>query len=368
MNALAEALLVAPSTVYRTEIGAPGANGEIVLDDYEIASQLSFLLTGARPDDELVAAAARGGLHDEAAVHAQALRLLGTPRAHAQVQRFFTSWLEVTKLLDAQRLKPGELTPERRVAMRDEIDRFVDENVFHGEGTLDALLLSSTSYPSPTLAPIYGPDLLDPPTGGAARLDPAHRRGLFSLPGFLAQHANIDATNPVTRGLFIRTRVLCQEMGSPPLAAFRQPISAASDTSMTTRQKYEVHATNPACASCHSLMDPIGFGFERFDTVGRFRTQENGVTVDDTGALTDADVSGTFHGPAELATILAGSDEVRGCFVAQMYRFAEGRRPDDPCELGTLSSQFIAHGDRIDELLLAYVTRREFFIRKAVTP
>jgi hypothetical protein len=363
MPALAQAILVAPSTIYRTELGTTDAGG--ALDDWEIASQLSFLITGARPDDELWAAAAAGTLHDPEIVRAQAKRLLATPRARAQMTRFFEGWLETSKLLDAQRLKNGELPPALKRAMKDELDRFVEHTVFEGDGTLDALLLGTTTTPEPALVPIYGADLLDPARG---TLDPAHRRGVLSLPGFLTQHAALDATNPVDRGLFVRTRLLCQEMGAPPLAAFKVPIVGAADKSATTREKYEIHARDPACSGCHQLMDPIGFGFESFDEIGRFRTKENGFDVDDSGELSDADVAGTFHGPAELAQKLAASDEVRACFVTQMYRFAEGRAPDDPCELGALSSEFVAKGDRIDELFLAYVTRKEFFVRKAGAP
>src|SRR5207249_3359779 len=153
--------------------------------------------------------------------------------------------------------------------------------------------------PDAALAPIYRADV-----------DPSKRRGVLSLPAFLTQHSGVDATNPVDRGLFVRSRLLCQELGAPPLEAFKTPIPPATDVSTTTREKYEAHAKDPACASCHSMMDPIGFGFERFDAIGRYRTDEHGHEVDDGGNLGGTDVDGEFHGPAELARHLAGSDQV----------------------------------------------------------
>jgi hypothetical protein len=346
MNALAQAILVAPSTLYRTEIGDQSG----MLDDYEIASQLSFLITGARPDADLTAAAARGELHDPNVVRTQATRLLATPRARDQRIRFFVGWLELAHFEDLTRLGIPELTPSVKTAMSDEASRFVTQ-----ARTFDDLF--GPIHPDARLSVIYGGDP-----------DPITRRGgVLALAAFLTQHSGIDATNPVDRGLFVRSRMLCQELGSPPLEAFKVPIPPASDKSTTTRQKYEAHSKDPQCASCHSMMDPIGFGLERFDAIGRYREKEHGQDVDDTGALSSSDVDGEFRGPAALATKLVGSDEARACFVTQMYRWAEGRRPDDPCELATLTDGFIAQGDGIDALILSYVTRREFFVRK-VTP
>jgi len=369
---LAEAILLAPSTLYRSEVGQAGvaaAGSEVVLTDYEIASQLSFLFSGSRPDDELLAAAARGELTKPENAVAQATRLLAMPRAHVQIEHMIEDWLELGTLDATKRSKSfPEMTPAVLAAMHDELRRFVDHVVFEGSGTLDELLGSSTSYPSAALTPIYGPDLLAVPNAGAAvALDPQHRRGVLSLPAFLTGHASYDATSPVDRGLFVRTRLFCQEIGAPPPAALTMPVVAGADDGTTTRQKFEQHSTDPLCKGCHSQMDPIGFGLEGFDAIGRFRTHEHGLPIDDSGFLTDADVVGPFRGPAQLSELVARSDDARTCFVSQVMRFAEGSSSGALCEVRPLKDQFVTSGRRITDLLLAYVARHELYVRR-VTP
>jgi hypothetical protein len=350
MRLVAQAILLAPSTLYREEIGTGG--GDVAtLDDFEIASQLSFLLTGARPDAGLRDAAMRGQLHDPAVVRAHAERLLDTPRAKAQLRRFVTGWLELGKLGGAR--KGPEYAPfdaKIRSAMIDELGSFVDREVFERNGSLDGLLTATNERPA-SLAPIEGD---------------APRHGLLALPAFLTGHATRDGTNPVDRGLFVRTRILCQEFGPPPLQAFAMPVDPLADKTTTTRQKFELHTTDPMCETCHDRIDPVGFGFEGFDAIGRRRAHENGLPIDDSGFLSDADVGGAFHGPEELETLLLGSDSVRTCFVAQVFRFAEGRHEGDVCELADQSAAFVTSGDRVRDLLLAYVTRPEFFVRRVV--
>src|SRR5262249_51279128 len=188
-----------------------------------------------------------------------------------------------------------------------------------------------------------------------------------STPMFLTGHAGREATNPVDRGLFVRTRLLCQEMSPPPKKAFAVPLTAATDKSMTTREKYLRHTQDPMCKGCHELMDPIGFGLEAFDAIGGFRTKENGFDVDASGSLTGADVDGPFHGPAELAAKLVASNEVRACFVKLLYRFGEARPVSSSCGLDETTREFVAQGSHVQDLILAYVTRRDFFIR-GLTP
>ncbi|MDB5217942.1 MAG: Cellulose-binding domain protein, partial [Myxococcaceae bacterium] len=364
LRLLAEAILLAPSALYRSEIGVAGDGTEAKLTDWELASQISFLFSGSRPDDALLAAAERGELSDPKNAVAHAKRLLAMPRARIQIEHLVEGWLELGKLDATRRSKAfPELTPAVLAAMQDELHRLVDHVVFEGTGTLDELLDSSTSYPSAALVPIYGADLLATPNAGAAvPLDPEHRRGVLSLPAFLTGHASYDATNPVDRGLFVRTRLFCQEIGAPPAVAFTMPVVAGANDGTTTRQKFEQHSTDPLCKGCHSQMDPIGFGLEGFDAIGRFRNREHGLPVDDSGNLTDADVTGPFRGPAELAVLVSRSEDARTCFVAQVMRFAEGSSPSALCEVKPLKDQFMTSGRRITDLLLAYVARREFYV------
>jgi hypothetical protein len=141
------------------------------------------------------------------------------------------------------------------------------------------------------------------------------------------------------------------------------PVDVLSDKKTTTRQKFEKHGTDPFCATCHSLLDPVGFGFEKLDAIGAFRETENGLPVDDTGFLSDTDVAGPFAGTAQLADKLAVSLDARVCFVSQLARFADGRSEDDVCRFEDLTTRFSSSGGRIRDLLLTWVTRRDFFVR-----
>jgi hypothetical protein len=367
LKLVAEAILLAPSALYRSEIGSPLSGGDAQLDDFEIASQLSFLLTGARPDDELYGAAERGELRDPKVVRAHGERLLATPRARTQLRRFVVGWLELGRLGSARRgIEMSEFTPAVRSAMEEELGRFVEHTIWDGPGTLEALLTSSVTYPDEALAPIYGPDLLDPPRGDVpARLDPTRRKGVLSLAAFLTGHATRDGTNPVDRGLFVRNRLFCSILGAPPVSALTMPVDVLSDEKTTTRQKFEKHLGAPLCVSCHHLIDPVGFGFERFDAIGRYRTQEHGLNVDDSGELDGSDVDGAFRGPAELADRLVTSDDARLCFVSQVARFAGGEDTSDVCAYAGLALQPIRSGAvSIKDLLLDYATRPEFFVRR----
>jgi hypothetical protein len=134
----------------------------------------------------------------------------------------------------------------------------------------------------------------------------------------------------------------------------------------TTRQKYEAHATQPRCRACHSLMDPLGFGFEAFDLIGRYRDKEADQPIDDRGEIVNTDVDGPFAGPVELATKLVASAEFRRCFVKQLWRFAEARTavPADDREIDALAARFDKAEHRLDELLVELVRRPTFILRK----
>jgi hypothetical protein len=195
--------------------------------------------------------------------------------------------------------------------------------------------------------------------------DGARRRGVLSLGGWLSAHSPVHRTSPVDRGLAVRSRVFCQGLPAPPAdAQFAAP--DASDGVTTTRQKFEAHTAQEACAGCHAQMDPIGFGLEMMDAMGRYRDNEAGLPIDSSGMLTDTDVDGSFTGPAELGDKLVASRQVRDCFVTQLFRYVEGRteRPEDQCVLAQLRQTFAAGDGNIAELLVRMVLERSFGARR----
>jgi hypothetical protein len=196
-------------------------------------------------------------------------------------------------------------------------------------------------------------------------LDASRRRGILSLGGWLAAHSPVHRSSPVDRGLAVRSRLFCQSLPPPPPGAlFAAP--GESDGVTTTRQKFEMHSAADACRGCHAMMDPIGFGLEMMDAMGRFRQTEGGLPVDSSGMLADTDVDGPFTGPGELSERILASRSVRDCFVTQLFRYVEGRdeRPEDSCELARLKQAFAAGDGNIAWLLLDLVLNRSFRARR----
>jgi hypothetical protein len=139
-----------------------------------------------------------------------------------------------------------------------------------------------------------------------------------------------------------------------------------NDKATTTRQKYEQHKTQTFCAFCHNRFDPIGFGLEEMDGIGRYRSTENGLPVDSSGALIGTDIDGPFTGVAQLSEKVAASSMFETCFVSQFFRFAESRVPEtsEQCVVDALAAALAKDGGHFRDLLIAYVTRPEFSVRK----
>lgn len=364
-----EALLQSPGFLYRTELGdrPADATGAVPLTGWERAAQLSFGLTGGPPDAALLALAESDALADPETRAAEARRLLVTPRAREHLGTFLAGWLGVADLDRVAKVVAivPEFTSAVRADMAEEMRRFFADAVDRQGGSLAHLLGGTTSFASERLIKaVYGREATPIDGDGKVALDPTRRRGVLSLPGFLAAHASVDRTSPVDRGLFVRLRLFCHEIPSPPPGLPIQPINA-DDPTRTTRQKLEQHVNQAACRHCHQFIDPVGFGFESMDLIGRFRTTERNYPVDARGALTGTDVDGPFEGPAELAGRVLSSDQVRACFVGYAFQHVEGR-PANPCERDGVWDRIRARGDaRLDEIVVALVARAGFALRTA---
>jgi hypothetical protein len=243
--------------------------------------------------------------------------------------------------------------------LRHEPDVFVAQHVLSGEGTLRALLTSTTAWVSDdAIAVAYGNDATrsatrvtwstfdDAAAMGAAysepefegeyvevELDPKRRAGIFTLASFLSATAGPRQPSPVHRGVKIIDRLLCRELHPP---ADVPPLEGAATGEMprTNREKYEAHTQNPACSGCHAQIDGIGLTFEHYDSLGRYRTEDNGFTVDASGALVGTDVDRPVHDAIELVHTLADSRGVHDCYTTQWFRYAFGRdETDDDAEL-----------------------------------
>jgi hypothetical protein len=254
-------------------------------------------------------------------------------------------------------------TPQIKALMRTETERFTTDVVFGG-GDLNALLLGGYSFMNKPLADFYG---LTGPSGDAFEkimLDPTRRAGLLTQGSLMAAHANTNQTSPVARGFFVRDRFLCSPPPPPPATINVTP--PEFDPNVSTRERFTLHRKDPVCASCHQMMDPLGLGFENFDAVGRYRSEEAGKPIDATGELLGTDdIDGPFNGAVELAGKLAQSSMTRACMVKQMFRYGYGRGEGDvdACTLEALDGAFEASQGNIKDLLLRLTQTDAFLYR-----
>jgi hypothetical protein len=191
--------------------------------------------------------------------------------------------------------------------------------------------------------------------------------GLLTLRAPLALLAKRDQTSPVLRGKFVREQLLCEHVQPPP-ANINVKLPDL-DPNLSTRERFSQHSTDNACAGCHTLMDPIGFGLENYDAVGNWRDSEGGEPIDATGAIEPGDdlaVAGPFDGPAELGERLAGSEAVKRCMVTNWFRFAFGRgeAASDACELSALANRFASSNYNVKELIVALTQTSAFLHRR----
>jgi hypothetical protein len=349
--------------LYHLELAPADAQDEVVpLDDYQLAARLSFFLWGSIPDDTLLDAAAAGELQDPARLRAEAERMMQSERAADAVKSFHMQWLALDDRDSV--IKSTEMYPAfddtLRAAMWEETERFVSHVVLEGDGRLATLLTSSESFVEGPLFELYGIAApVDHDPSEPVALDPAQRAGLLTQASFMAMHAHTDSSGPIQRGVVVRSNMLCQPPPPPPNDV---PDLGPIDPDATTRERFEQHSADPTCSGCHSLIDGIGLAMENYDGVGRYRTDENGNTVDASGNLLGTDVDGEFVGTVELAHKLADSGTVRDCVTVQWFRFAFGRGESthDECTIEALRTAFVESEDNVRELMIAIATGDAF--------
>lgn len=310
------ALVHSPHTVYRSEIGAL-AEGERRLTQHEVAAALSYTFGGTTPSDDLLARADAGELDSPEVLVQVARELIATPRGRENLHHLFGSWLGYARVTSLTKTNVPEFDAVR-ADMREETRRFLDLVVFDGGGGLVDLLTSPVTTPSQALAQFYGfpapgadyESVERPETGGI---------GVLAQGSVLATMASPDGSSPTKRGLLVMENFLCR---TPPEVPADVPLLPEPQTGqITTRQRYEeVHSAGP-CNNCHRMFDPIGFGFEHFDEVGRYRADEGGLTIDASGEVPE---SFTFTGQTELAELLAQEEEMQACVSARVKAFAFG--------------------------------------------
>jgi Protein of unknown function (DUF1588)/Protein of unknown function (DUF1592)/Protein of unknown function (DUF1595)/Protein of unknown function (DUF1585)/Protein of unknown function (DUF1587) len=367
------ALLQSPSFIFRTELGVPGGSAASVpLTPFEMATVLSYGLTASPPDAELTLQASSDALSTADQLIAQGQRLLATyPARYArQTERFVREWLAIDLEGPAWK-KDVQLYPEADQAFTAALDHetglFLQE--WARDSSFKALMTAPRGFVSQANAWAYGL------SNGSSEftaidLDPLQRSGILTLPSFLGTFAHAGASSPVLRGVAVMKKFLCLE--PPPVPAVVPPLPPAdTNGAETTRARYEQHTSVAFCAGCHGAFDPMGFTFEHYDAVGRYREQENGVPIDSRGAIVGGASSVASVADAiELSSLLAASPDVHDCFVRQAYRFTFGRKESegDACAIDAHATLFGERNLNVRELLLALVTDLASVPRVPLTP
>jgi hypothetical protein len=365
------ALLQSPNFLYRREL-APGAaikDGSFVrFNSYEMASRLSYSFWATMPDERLFELADAGKLQTTQAVQAEARRLLLHPKAKDVYGDFAAQWLNLAPVVSALKSDALKFTPEIGKAMLAETTAFLSD-IFMAPGTtgrMDQLFTSNKTFADGTLAAIYGVSGVTGNTLSPVMLDPKQRAGLFTQLSFLTMHGDSEGSFPTRRGAQILRRVFCQDIELPPDIVV--PDVKPPGPGVTTRQRFAEHSKSP-CASCHVLIDPIGFAFEGYDGIGRYRTTDNGQPVDASGTLQVGSKSVSFKDAVELMPALAASDEVRACVATQWTRYLlrrEETKGDMP-SLDAIQKVFRDSSYDMRELLVAIVSS-DSFMRRTPAP
>jgi hypothetical protein len=349
---------------------------------YAAAARLSYSLWDSMPDDALFAAAERGELNTPQGVEKAARRMLDDPKARQALDEFVYQWLRFDRVLTAtkeRRVFP-QFTADTALAMTQEARRFVSDLVWGGRNFME-LFTAEYGYPNGDLARIYG--VSEPATDFDRVSFPANseRAGLLGQALFLTLTAKPDETSPTARGLFVREQFLCQHVADPPPGVNTNLPPVTQAKPVTNRDRMSAHTLDKSCASCHNLIDPIGFGFEKFDAVGQRReklkltfgqvSRENRrtpakVTTIELDLNTSGQVAGlpnsSFSSPKELGGVLAASPQCQECIVKQYFRYISGRTetPADRPLIRKVFEDFSKSGFQFREMIISMMRAREF--------
>lgn len=369
-----EAMLQSPAFLFRLdETDHPAWKA------YASASRLSYSLWDTMPDDELLQAAARGELNSREGVERAARRMLADPRAKAALDEFTSQWLRFDRMLTASKDRRifQSFSRETAFAATEEARMFVAGLVWSNANFME-FYTSDYGYANADLAKIYQVEA--PKEFDRVRFPEASERGgILGQTLFLALTSKPADTSPTARGIFVREQFLCQHVPEPPPGVAADLPAVTEDKPRTNRDRMSEHQSNPACSTCHSLIDPIGFGLEKFDAIGARREKvkilffpgnlspnrkappkEVLLDVDTTGSVAGIPDS-NFQSPRELGRVLAASSICQECVVKQYFRYIAGRMETvaDRPAIRAAFDRFRDSGFRFQEMMVALMKERE---------
>lgn len=352
-----QAIIQDPEFLYRLEVGTPTTEaGVFQLDDYEIASRISYLLWGSTPDDALLADADAGLLRDPQTRLASIERALQDGRTRDQLHRYHAMWLGYRGIPHEQTLVD---------AFQRETNALIDRVIFEERSSYTELFSASETYVDDYLADHYG---YDRPAGGEGWVAyGSDRAGILSHGSVLAAFSKFTDTSPTQRGIFISERLQCVPIPTPPPTVDADnPPGNPDDPTACKEERYLAHQEIESCAGCHSLMDPIGMGLENYDIGGVFRATDEGkpdCTITGQGELPGV---GAFSGPRELSERLLESGQLERCVAEQYLTYASGRtlEPDETPVIDHLFDAFTEEGLDFQAMMMRYTADELFGFRR----
>jgi mono/diheme cytochrome c family protein len=361
------ATLVSPHFLFRVEADRKPdrADGSYPLNDYEIASRLSYFLWSTMPDDELYKLAEKGKLHEPAVLEAQVARMLKDSKINALVENFGMQWLNLRNLQTVQPSRRDFYSWDEnlRSAMRTETEMFIAAIIAEDRSILDFIDADFT-FVNGKLARFYDIPGISGEKFQRVTLTDRNRGGVLTQASVLTVTSNPTRTSPVKRGKWILENILGTPPPPPPpdVPELKEGKDALTGT---LRERMKQHRVNPNCSTCHERMDTIGFGFENFDAIGAWRTADGKFKIDASGTLPDGK---SFQTPAELKQLLKSQEaDFRRCLTEKLLTYALGRgleRSDRP-EVERIAAAVAADRNRFNRMVLEIV-KGDAFLRRTV--
>lgn len=365
-----EALLISPEFLFLADHGEPdpARPGGRRLDGYALASRLSFFLWNGPPDSRLLDAAASGALHSEAGLREAVSRMLASSRLESGMRAFFDDMLafDAFDSLAKDPMVYPRVTGSTLAQAREQTLRTIVDHVLVRDLDYRDLFTTRRSFLSPALAVVYGLPA-EPGWTPHEFAEDSPRIGLLTQVSFLAVHSHAVRSSPTQRGKALREEFLCQVVPDPPPNVDFSSLEENAHAK-TARERLAAHNSNPSCAGCHLVTDPMGLALEHFDGAGQYRETENGAPLDTAGEL-----DGVFYDGVEgLAEALRNHPKLPACLVNRVYAWGTGGPPSpvhDRATLAWLEERFAEDGYRLRGLLETLATSPAFrTLRPATEP
>ncbi|HTA91663.1 MAG TPA: DUF1588 domain-containing protein [Polyangiaceae bacterium] len=360
LQALVEEMLQSPYFLYHLELEEQAKGpGQVAVTGYSMASRLSYLIWASMPDDELFAKASAGQLTSASDVETEASRMLADPKAQAGLRNFYEQWLSVR---DMPLSKGGNFANSYDgPSILGSFDAQVDAALWAPQNGLTTLLTGTQAFVNATTAPLFGVTGITGTAFQPVSVNPMQRAGILMHPAIMATFATDTGSHPIKRGVFVWDQILCQRLSDPPPNI---PTFPGVPPNSSVRQAYEAFTSPALCQGCHARINPVGFLFENYDTIGQYRT------IDDNGQPVNSDV--TVVGAVDsngnpdtkldvetpnalkfVANLASDSGIPTQCMVTQLYRYALKRLENDADQatLSSLSSAYTGGAQNMSKLL-----------------